>query len=258
VAFAAHAAATRLAVAQRFAYGDAVQTTPHGWKVFDAGLPILTYEYSFGPGTSTALAAGGRDGLIVVSPPCRVEPGVLDDLAPFGAVRALVASNAFHHLGLPAWKARFPDAALFAPAQAVARVTRKTGLGGVRPLADAAAIAGPRVELVDMPYYRTGEVLVRMTTDRGAVWYVTDIIMNWPVLPKNPVARIMFGLSGSGPGLKFNNISPLFMVKDRKALRRWFADEFRKAPPTWLIPAHGDVVDFTADAAAPRSLFGAV
>ena len=48
----------------------------------------------------------------------------------------------------------------------------------------------------------------------------------------------------------------LFMVKDKKALRRWFADEFRKAPPRWLIPAHGDIVDFAADGAAFRSLFG--
>jgi hypothetical protein len=62
---------------------------------------------------------------------------------------------------------------------------------------------------------------------------------------------------GSAPGLKFNNVAPLFMVKDRKSLRRWFADEFHKAPPAWLIPAHGDVVDFTANPDARRSLFGA-
>ena len=36
-----------------------MQTTPHGWKVFDAATPILTYEYSFGPGTANALAVGG-------------------------------------------------------------------------------------------------------------------------------------------------------------------------------------------------------
>ena len=233
-----------------------MQTTPHGWKVFDATAAILTYEYSFGPGTSTALAVRGSDGLVVISPPCRVDQGVFDDLAPFGAVRALVASNAFHHLGLPAWKARFPDAAVFAPAQAVARVEKRTGLSGIRPLADAASIAGPRLELVDMPHYKTGEVLARMTTDRGAVWYVTDIILNLPVLPKNPLVKLMFGASGSGPGLKFNNIAPLFMVKDKKALRRWFADEFRKAPPDWLITAHGDVVDFTANPDAHHSLFG--
>ena len=226
------------------------------WKVFDAKTPILTYEYSFGVGTSNALAVGGKDGLILVSPPCRVGQSVFDDLARYGTVRALVASNAFHHLGLPAWKARFPNAAVFAPAQAVARVEKRTGLSGIRTLADAGSVTGPNLELVDMPHYKTGEVLVRIKTDRGDVWYVTDIIMNFPVLPKHPIAKVVFGLTGSGPGLKFNNVSPLFMVKDKQALRKWFADEFRKVPPRWLIPAHGSIVDFAADSSAHRSLFG--
>jgi hypothetical protein len=237
-------------------YLAVMQTTPHGWKIFDANTPILTYEYSFGPGTSTAIAVGGKDGLVVVSPPFRAGEGVFDDLAAYGAVSALVASNAFHHLGLPAWKRHFPDASVFAPAQSVTRVEKRTEISGIRPLADAAPIAGPRVELVDMPYYKTGEVLVRVATEGGIVWYVTDIIMNFSVLPKHPIAKAVFWASGSAPGLKFNNVAPLFMVKDKKSLRRWLADEFRKAPPAWLIPAHGDVVDFTANPDARQSLFG--
>ncbi len=107
-----------------------------------------------------------------------------------------------------------------------------------------------------MPHYKTGEVLVRITMERGIVWYVTDVILNMPVLPKNPIAKLMFGLSGSGPGLKFNNIAPLFMVADKAALRRWLADEFRKAPPAFLIATHGDIVDFAATPGAKHSLFG--
>jgi hypothetical protein len=135
-------------------------------------------------------------------------------------------------------------------------VTKRTKLAGIRPLADAKALAGPRVELVDMPYYRTGEVLVRIATDRGLVWYVTAIIMNLSALPRNPLVNALFRVSGSAPGLRFNNLAPLFMVADKRALRRWVAGEFRKAPPAFLIAAHGDVVDF---AAAPdaRALFGA-
>ena len=48
----------------------------------------------------------------------------------YGAVRALIASNAFHHLGVPEWKSRFPDAAIFAPAQAIARVEKQSKLRG--------------------------------------------------------------------------------------------------------------------------------
>lgn len=234
-----------------------METTAQDWKVFDPATPIVTYTYSFGPGLVNALAVGGAGGLIVVSPPCRVAAKAFEALQRHGPVRALVASNAFHHMGIPEWKQRFPDAAVFAPAQAIARVERQTSLQGIRPLADAAAIAGPRVELIDMPHYRTGEVLVRIRTDRGLVWYVTDVIMNMPVLPAHPIVKLVFKLSGSAPGLKYNNIAPLFMVKDKKALRQWFGDEYRKAPPRWLIAAHGDIADFGADPQAGRMLFSA-
>jgi hypothetical protein len=167
----------------------------------------------------------------------------------------LVASNAFHYLGIAEWKARFPEAAIFAPAQSISRVERQSKLRGFRPLAEAASICGSRLELTDMPHYKTGEVLVRVATERGLVWYVTDVVMNLPALPRNPVLKLMFRLSGSGPGLKVNNIAPLFMVRDKGALIRWLAEEFEKAPPAWLIPAHGAVMECASDQDAVRRLF---
>jgi hypothetical protein len=226
-----------------------------GWQLFDAQTPVLTYLYSFGPGSAHALAAGGRDGLVIVSPPSRARDDVFDDIGRYGPVRALVASNAFHYMGIPQWKERFPDAPVFAPAQSIARVQRQTGLTGIRPLADAASITGPRLALVDMPHYKTGEAMVRIETPRGLVWYLTDVVLNLPVLPSHPVIRMMFKLSGSAPGLKINNIAPLFMVKDKAALKRWLAAELQKWPPRWLIPAHGDIVDLGPEPAALQGLF---
>ncbi len=147
-----------------------MQKVNAGWTVVDAKRPILTYHYSFGPGVGTSFAVAGRDGLVVVSPPCNAPDSAFDELAKHGEVRALVASNAFHHLGLPAWKKRFPKAELFAPAQSIARVQKKSGLDGIRPLAEAKAIAGDDLELVDMPHYKTGEVLVRLRAGDDVVW----------------------------------------------------------------------------------------
>jgi hypothetical protein len=65
----------------------------------------------------------------------------------------------------------------------------------------------------------------------------------------------MFKLSGSGPGLKLNNIAPLFMVRDKTALRRWLAAEFQRAHPGWLIPSHSDAVECAAPQDAVRNLF---
>ena len=67
------------------------------WEVFDARTPVLTCAYSFGPAFANALAVGGAQGLFVVSPPYRARAAVFDELAAYGPVRALVASNAYHH-----------------------------------------------------------------------------------------------------------------------------------------------------------------
>ena len=232
-----------------------MESTPHGWKIFDADIPILTYSYSFGPGTANALAVGVAPGLVIVSPPYRVPESAFEELRQYGPVRALIASNAFHHMGIPEWKSRFPHAAVFAPAQSVARVERQTKLHGILPLSEAAAIAGPDLELIDMPHYRTGEVLVRIKSHRGVVWYVTDLILNIRVLPRNLFLNILFRLTGSAPGLRFNKIGPLLMVKDMPALRYWLAAEYDKAPPRWLIATHGEIADLEADPEAAGRLF---
>src|SRR5690349_17742168 len=108
-----------------------LESTPHGWRVFARTPPVLIYTYSFGPGTANTLAVAGQAGLLILSPPYRANPGVIEDLAPYGPVRALVASNAFHHMGIPEWKRRFPGATVFAPAQSIARVKRQTALADV-------------------------------------------------------------------------------------------------------------------------------
>ena len=226
-----------------------------GWTVFDADLPVLTYTYSFGIGVANSLAVGGQQGLIVVSPPYRAAQSVFEDLERRGKVRALVASNAFHHMGIPEWKRRYPNAAVFAPAQAIARVRKQTGLDDLAPLARMGAIPGDDIEFVDMPYYRMGEALVRIHTARGLAWYVTDLILNFRELPRHPVIRTLFKLSGSGPGLRFNRVAPLFMVRDRAALRKWERQQFEQDKPRWLLPTHGEVFDVAANPQEVRALF---
>ncbi len=230
--------------------------TSNGWKRLGADPLIAVCDYSFGPGRANALAVGVDGGVVVVSPPCRVADSVLDEVAEFGSVRALVSSNRFHHLGLRAWKARFADAELFAPAQSIARVAAKTGLTGIRPVAEAAAICGKHLSLTDMPHYKTGEALVRIRAADGLAWYVTDVMLNMPELPAHPIARFAFRVSGSAPGLRMNRISPLFMVRNRVELWRWLRAEADRDPPRWLIPAHGEVVDLSATPARLCDLLG--
>jgi hypothetical protein len=224
------------------------------WTVVESSLPALTYTYSFGPGIANALALVVEGGVVVVSPPCNPPESAFTELEQRGPVRALVASNAFHHMGLPSWKARFPDALVFAPAQSIARVEKRAKLTGIRPVAEAAKLLGDRVEILDMPHYKTGEVLVRWRADGGWAWYVTDVAMNIPKVPKG-----LFGLltrwTKSAPGFRRNAISATFMVKDKRALYAWIAEQARKTPPGLVVTCHGEPARLTDPPAEVTAAF---
>ena len=217
------------------------------WVPLDTDPWTATFEYSVGGGTATALAVDVGAGLLVASPPCRVADDAFEALGSRAPVRALVATNAFHTLGLAPWKARFPEAAVFAPPQSLRRVTKVSGVGGIRPLSEAAALIGERVALIELPYFRTGEALIKVRTTEGLLWYVTDIIFNLPRLPSHPLFALLFKLTDCAPGLRINRIAPLFMVRNRPALWAWLAAEARRDKPRWLVPAHGERIDL-ADA----------
>jgi hypothetical protein len=212
-----------------------------------ADLPLFTCEYSFGPGLAKALAVPCNGGYAIVSPPCDAPDGVLAEIEKRGKVKAIVASNAFHNKGVAAWKARFPDAALFAPSQSIARVEKKGGVTGVKPLSAMGDLLGSDVEMLDMPHYKTGEVLVRVKSGSKVAWYVTDVIMNMAKIPPSFPFKQIFSWTKSGPGLRPNGFAAMMMVKDKKALYGWLREELEKAPPTVLVACHGD--DVTSGAA---------
>jgi hypothetical protein len=225
------------------------------WVPLAADPWTATFEYSSGPGTATALAVDVGGALLVASPPCGVADDAFEALASRAPVRALVATNAFHTLGLAPWKARFPGAAVFAPPQSLQRVTKVSRVGGIRPLSEAAALTGERVALIELPYFRTGEALIKVRTTEGLLWYVTDIVFNLPRLPSHPLFAIVFRVTDSAPGLRINRIAPLFMVRNRPALWAWLAAEARRDKPRWLVPAHGDTFDLADSPTLLEDLF---
>ena len=211
------------------------------WTVVEPSLPALTLTYSFGPGIANALALTVEGGVVLVSPPTNPTDAVFAEIEKRGPVRALIAPNGFHHLGLNAWKERAPNAPIFAPAQSIARIEKKSKLTGIRPLADAADIVGKRIELIDMPHYKTGEVLVRWPIDGGWAWYVTDVVMNI-TKPLKGLFGMIFRTTRSTPGLRRNAIAGAFMLKDKRALYAWLAEQADKTPPKLLVMCHGEHV----------------
>ncbi len=227
-----------------------------GCTVVDESLPVLKYLYSFGPGIGYALAVGTPSGLFVVSPPCRVPAEAMTDLAKYGKVVGLIAPNAYHNMGLKEWAAHFPEAKLYGPAQALARLEKISG-HTVYPVSDSAPLLGDNVDVVDMPHYRTGEVLVRMRTPTQTIWYVTDVIMNLPALPPNFPIRQLFKWTKSAPGLRLNGLSALITARNRRELYRWLAAELDKAPPTLLVPCHGQSIPLGPNGGELREVLSA-
>jgi hypothetical protein len=226
--------------------------SPSSWTVAEPSLPALIYKYTFGPGEANALAIPVEGGVAVVSPPVNGPEIMFTELEKHGPVRALIAPNAYHTLGLVPWKTRYPDVALFAPAQSIPRLEKQTKLNDIRPVSDMRKSLGDRVEVIDMPHYKTGEVLVRWRVDGGYAWYFTDVMFNMRELPPGPFG-LLFRCTRSAPGLRRNFMAGVFMVKDKRALHGWIAEQAEKTPPVLVVPCHGAVERLADPVAAVRA-----
>lgn len=214
---------------------------PSNWTVVEPSLAALTFAYSFGPGIADALALCTPDGVIVVTPPCNAPENTFAELEKYGPIKALVAPNAYHNMGLKEWSARFPKAPIFAPAQSIERTVKKSKLKNIEKVADAKSLLGDKIELIDMPHYKTGEVLIRWKTDTGYAWFLTDVAMNFEKAPSGP-----FGLvarwTKSAPGFRRNAIAGFFMVKDKAPLYSWIQEQAELTPPSLIVMCHGSNV----------------
>jgi hypothetical protein len=235
---------------------------PSSWTVAEPSLPALTFTYTFGPGVANALALCANGGVVLVSPPSNPPESAFTDIEARGPVRALVAPNAFHHLGLRPWRERYPDVPIFAPAQSIARIEKQSRLTGIRPLADASGIAGDRVEFVDMPHYKTGEALVRWRIDGAGgadgggawAWYMTDVAFNFTQRLPGPFGIIM-RLTKSTPGFRRNALAGAFMVRNKRQLYAWINEQAEKTPPKVVVMCHGDHVLLADPVAGVRAAF---
>ncbi len=211
------------------------------WQALDSTGNVQMLTYSFGPGAANTLAARLEDGsFLVVSPASGAPEAALDALAALGPVSALLAPNAFHHLGQAQWRQRFPDAVSYAPDGALARVTAKTGLR-VAPLAELLPKLGNRVQVVLPNGLKAPDALVRAETTDGVTWFAGDLISNMQPGEGSAIFRAISWLAGVGPGYRYNRLPSMLYLKDKAA---WMADvRTRMADGNLLavVPAHGAV-----------------
>jgi hypothetical protein len=216
-----------------------------GWTTLAEDPPVLVREYAFGPGKANSLAVGLPDRKwLIVSPAANLGPGDAEGFAQHGNVVALVANNGTHHLGLGPCSSLFKGAVTYATPRAAERIRKKgKDFGQLESVDKLKPLLGDKVALIAVDGDKVGDVCVRVQTEKGTLFYSSDFIANINTLPSNPIFKLVFKLTGSGPGLKVFNIFFKFFVRDGKAARASLIQELEKNPPRILVPAHGDVVD---------------
>jgi glyoxylase-like metal-dependent hydrolase (beta-lactamase superfamily II) len=210
---------------------------------------VQTLKYSFGPGMANTVAMRLRDGgWLVVSPSAKSPPEVLDRLASQGPVRALLAPNGFHHMGHAAWRARFPEARSYAPARALARLRKKAPNVPFESADELGLSLPPSIAILQPDGMKAPDLLVRWRSDSDTVWFTGDLISNTSAEDMKPFPRFVFGLLGSKGGFCVNRVPSIVYIKDRPAWIASVRKSFDDAPPTVVMPGHGDPV--TDDATA--------
>jgi hypothetical protein len=215
-----------------------------GWVTLSEQPAVLVHEYGFGAGRANALAVllPERKWLIM-SPPPKLSASEAQAFSEHGTVVALVENNGTHHMGLGPCRKLFPSAITYAEPQAAARIrTKNRDAGQLEPIASLRPLLGSAVTIVAIDGCKVGDVVVRVATEKGVIFYASDFLANISRLPKNPIFRLLFKLSGSGPGLRVFRIFFMFFVADRKAAIGSLIRELEAHPPATLVPAHGDVV----------------
>ncbi len=211
------------------------------WQALDSTGNVQMLTYSFGPGTANTMAVRLDDGtFLVVSPASRAPEAALDALAKHGAVSALLAPNAFHHLGQAQWRKHFPNAVSYAPEDAIPRVSKKSGLD-YQPISALQPRLGPHVQVIAPHGLKSTDLLVHASTPEGAIWFGGDLISNQAPGEGGLIFRAISRLAGGGPGYRYNPLASLLYLKDKQA---WKADVRARMGRERLIavvPAHGHV-----------------
>lgn len=213
------------------------------WKKVADGIRVRVYQFNDNP-LHTSVVSLADGGLLVLSASTDVSDGDFAELDALGKVRALVAPGAFHNMGLPAWSARYPDAGIYGPAAAAKHIAKvHPKLAPLQDLRALAAILPPDVEAFEVDGCGHPDVLLVVRRGDGTTWFTNEIITNWASWPSAFMFKLLFRLTGSGPGLNVNTMALMF-IKGKKPLVKAFHEaKLASHPPTRLVPCHGEVLE---------------
>ncbi|HTU70250.1 MAG TPA: DUF4336 domain-containing protein [Candidatus Baltobacteraceae bacterium] len=175
------------------------------------------------------------DGSLWINSPIDASPEEMPSVARLGEVRHLVAPTSLHRWRLGAWKARFPQARLWAPP---AILSDDPPAAWARDL-DQTVMRG-NAFLAEVEFYHP----------QSRTLVFADFIQNYPPQPHRPLLDALIKISGAMNGGVPNDIKLSFTNKAlaRRSLRKLLSWDFDN-----LIVAHGDCVTGGAKAVVERA-----
>jgi hypothetical protein len=214
------------------------------WYQIEA-CPCVEYARYIVPNfASNTITVAGEGGVMTV-----ISPGesLLESFAQKypehdadqGRQLRLVMPNSFHYMGVGSWKARYPNAQLFASKKAIKRLS-KNGVSGVSELQRGIPNMAGRVFWAIPPGHRGGDAWLCMPAGGGWLWVTCDSFLHYPRMSNQPVARFIQRLMGAAPGLKLSRVIKYLLMSDRTAFKRWCTKFIAEHPPVILLPSHGE------------------
>ena len=214
-----------------------------GWEKVGDGIWVRGYRFNDNPLNSSAIALDDG-GLMVISPATDLSDADYTELDEIGTVRALVSPGAFHNMGLPAWSARYPEAGIYGPAAAAAHIAKThPGLPALKDFAALSELLPEGVTVEECEGMGQPDAMIIVRRDDGITWLSNEVITNWKGWPSKLMFRVIFRLTGSGPGLNINTMA-LMLTKGKKPIvKDYFLRTLDDAPLTRLVPCHGEVLE---------------
>lgn len=136
------------------------------------------------------------------------------ELDAWGEVAAILVPNGFHRLDAPTWKARYPNARVYAPAGARKKVEEVVRVDGTYEDFDG----DDAVSLSMIDGTAGGEGVMKVVSKDGVTLVFNDAVFNMPHLTGTQ-GFVMRHVTQSSGGPRVTRVARFFLVKDKTAFR---------------------------------------
>jgi hypothetical protein len=190
-------------------------------------------------GWSLAMHVLRVDDELLVHSPTATSDDVFERLDALGRVRVIVAPNHFHHLGLAAFRARYPDANVVAAERAIPRL-RAQGHGGVAPIEGASLPAGIAFHVASG--VRTGETFLSYDVAGQRTLLVCDAFFHVTRELRGPMG-VVLRATKTAPGLQTGRTFKYLAIDDREAYLAWIEQTLDAVRPARVCFSHGAPIE---------------